>query len=73
MAMVALITAGGLVVLLGLADLTDYMLARAGKRSMLHKRVLRDPRAHARGTFNPAAAEAGQNRFKNLVDAPPGD
>jgi hypothetical protein len=58
MVMVALIAAGGFVVLLGLVDLTDYLLARAGKRSVLHRRVIRDPRTHARGTWGPTAAEA---------------
>jgi len=49
MVMVALIAAGGLVVVLGLADLTDYLLARAGKRSVFRPRVMLDPHSTARG------------------------
>jgi hypothetical protein len=63
MVMVALIAAGGLVVLLGLVDLTDYLLVGAGKRSVLHRRVIRNPRTHARNTLNPAA-------FKGARSAP---
>jgi hypothetical protein len=36
--MVVVLVIGGAAVLLGLADLTDFLLARAGKRSLLHSR-----------------------------------
>ncbi len=67
MVMVALIVVGGLVVLVGLADLTDYLLVRAGKRSVLYRRVIRDPRIHARGTWNSTTAGA-----QHLENSPPG-
>lgn len=53
--MIVWIAVGAVVVLLVLLDLTDYLLARAGKRSLLHGRSIqgrlsdaRDPTAGAR-------------------------
>ena len=40
--MVVLIAVGGLVVLFVLLDLADYLLARAGKRTVLHRRARQD-------------------------------
>ena len=62
---VALIAVGGGVVLLGLADLADYLLARAGKRSLLHRRPVEDPRPQTFDVFNPTAAEARRTPFRD--------
>ena len=40
--MVILIAVGGLVVLFVLLDLADYLLTRAGKRTVLHRRARQD-------------------------------
>ena len=71
MVMFVWITVGGLVVLLGLLDLTDYLLARAGKRSLLHRRPLQDRLTDARNAAG-TTAEAQHSAFKNMGDAPPG-
>jgi hypothetical protein len=61
MVMVALIAAGGLAVVLVLADLTDYLLARAGKRSVFRRRVILDPRSTARGIGGLTDAQLERN------------
>jgi hypothetical protein len=44
---------GGLVVLLGLLDLTDFLLVRAGKQSMPGWRRIRDSRVYFRERDDP--------------------
>jgi hypothetical protein len=44
---------GGLVALLGLLDLTDYLLLRAGKRPMPGWRRIREPRDYVRERDDP--------------------
>lgn len=44
---------GGLVVLFGLLDLTDFLLVRAGKRPMPGWRRIRDSRAYVRERGDP--------------------
>lgn len=44
---------GGLVVLFGLLDLTDFLLVRAGKRPMLGWRRIRDSRVYIRERGDP--------------------
>jgi len=52
------IAIGGFVVLLGLLDLTDYLLARAGRRSVLHRRPKQVRLADARDAEAEAQASA---------------
>jgi hypothetical protein len=63
--MVILIAVGGLVVLLVLLDLADYLLARAGKRTVLHRRARQGWYLQAR-----PAQDAGR---ENLFDRRPAD
>jgi hypothetical protein len=44
---------GGLVALLGLLDLTDFLLVRAGKRPMPGWRRIRDSRVYVRERGDP--------------------
>ena len=44
---------GGLVALLGLLDLTDFLLVRAGKRPMPGWRRIREPRVYVRERDDP--------------------
>jgi hypothetical protein len=49
----ALAAIGGLVVLFGLLDLTDFLLVRAGKRPMPGWRRIRDSRVYIRERGDP--------------------
>jgi len=76
--MVVLIAVGGLVVLLVLLDLADFLLARARKRPVLRRRARRDwyLRAHraqdaGRGTlFDRRPAEGGAQTSIYLQNGP---
>jgi aspartate aminotransferase len=55
---------GGITGLLGLADLADFLLARAGKRSVLHRQLTEDQLARARQKLGETGAESTHSPFK---------
>jgi hypothetical protein len=54
--MVVWIAVGEFAGLLELADLTDYLVARAGKQSVLHQRLTEDRLSRARQKLGATAA-----------------
>jgi hypothetical protein len=70
--MVVWVALGGFAGLLVLADLTDYLLARAGKRSVLRRRLTEDQLSRARQKLGATATEARHSPFKYPGGAPPG-
>jgi len=70
--MVILIAVGGLVVLFVLLDLADCWLARAGKRSVFHRRLTEDRLSYARERFGETAVETWHSPFKYTGGGPPG-
>jgi hypothetical protein len=57
--MIVWIAVGGVVALLVLLDLTDYLLARAGKRSLLHGRPVQRRLSDVRNPTGGTGAQPG--------------